>query len=683
MPHPFPHLQQQQQQLHGPSPYDHNKYGHDPQQNNPLAPMTAIQPLQSQNSPPPPPLTKYKQGAAYRDFSIHPDPVPDSRRNRGGVVIPFPEKLHQMLDYAEKEGLSHIVSFFPHGRAFAIHKPSQFVSDIMPKFFKQSRFTSFQRQVNLYGFHRISHGPDSGGYYHELFLKGRPGLSMNMKRTKIKGVTKGRSDPEKEPDFYRMPPVLPSNSVPRNVSSLMNEQNINNIKQDTQQSSSSEMGLPMLLPNQDKQGVTRPNVSLGSSLKPNQLGDSSTPTRNDTMNPSYLSHAEMMNFKNSFIDPNYGSLSLAANPNSFYPNNMGPNMGPNMWPSQQQQSQLQMPNLPPHNIHNAALNAMPTSGLTQPSMNMNNFNLPQNTKEVNQATGKQTPQMNPFLGSNEEMQRLPLAGKEGMTKTEEFQNMPPNTSNQFFGGSSSNSPAMMPPPMNDYGMQYYSQIKQNLPQSAAAGMSSNMPNPSIRPPILPQHLSNPYSRMPSSPQLNILRQMNPMSGQPPMHIGSENVGLQLSQQQQHLQNLSHFGSSFDMTPAGPNSNQFLNSDLLQASSFGHEIPMMSSSNNSAMSNPYLLNQPSAQYNIPKHIMSNQSQTQSEQQQPGDNLQQQNMFQQQVSTSMPTNKYETYKHSITRNDTNTNAYKTSFETSTSNENIKYSEKVKHEDNVEKV
>ena len=111
--------------------------------------------------------------AVYTDASAMMDPPPDTRRNRGGVTEPFPEKLHRMLDTCEREGLSDVVSFFSHGRAFNIHKPRRFQTEIMPRFFRQTRLTSFQRQLNLYGFQRISQGPDHGGYYHELFLKGR------------------------------------------------------------------------------------------------------------------------------------------------------------------------------------------------------------------------------------------------------------------------------------------------------------------------------------------------------------------------------------------------------------------------------------------------------------------------------------------------------------------------------
>ena len=143
----------------------------------------------------------------YTDAASMPDPPPDTRRNRGGVTEPFPEKLHRMLETTEREGQSDVVSFFSHGRAFAIHKPRRFVSEIMHRFFRQTRLTSFQRQLNLYGFRRISQGPDNGGYYHELFLKGRTGLCVNMKRTKVKGTSKIKRDVDNEPNFYAMPPV--------------------------------------------------------------------------------------------------------------------------------------------------------------------------------------------------------------------------------------------------------------------------------------------------------------------------------------------------------------------------------------------------------------------------------------------------------------------------------------------
>ena len=157
-----------------------------------------------------------KKSSPYIDASHLSDPDPSDlarRRTRGGVTEPFPEKLHRMLLEVEESGDSNIISFFSHGRAFGVHDPERFVHKIMPKYFKQSRMSSFQRQLNLYGFTRISSGADAGGYYHELFLKGRPALCVHMRRV---GVPQGedrrklKSGARKsEPDFYSMQPLGP------------------------------------------------------------------------------------------------------------------------------------------------------------------------------------------------------------------------------------------------------------------------------------------------------------------------------------------------------------------------------------------------------------------------------------------------------------------------------------------
>ncbi|KAL7575730.1 hypothetical protein ACA910_003064 [Epithemia clementina (nom. ined.)] len=161
-----------------------------------------------------------KKNDPYIDVSALQDPDPKDtsvRRTRGGVSTPFPEKLHQMLMDVEKEGNSNIVSFFSHGRAFAVHDMGRFVSDIMPRYFKQSKWNSFARQLNLYGFIRISHGPDAGGYYHELFLKGRPNLCFHMRRVGVPQGEDRRKIKTKheapDPDFYSMKPVTASNSA--------------------------------------------------------------------------------------------------------------------------------------------------------------------------------------------------------------------------------------------------------------------------------------------------------------------------------------------------------------------------------------------------------------------------------------------------------------------------------------
>ena len=84
-----------------------------------------------------------------------------------------------VINYSSKQLRSYLFRQ-PHGRCFIVHKPKEFVSKVMPSYFRQSKLTSFQRQLNLYGFSRITAGRDRGGYYHELFLRDRLFLCQNM-----------------------------------------------------------------------------------------------------------------------------------------------------------------------------------------------------------------------------------------------------------------------------------------------------------------------------------------------------------------------------------------------------------------------------------------------------------------------------------------------------------------------
>lgn len=63
---------------------------------------------------------------------------------------------------------------------------------------------------SLDGFQRLTQGHDAGGYYHELFLRGKTFLCKQMTRTKVKGTGfKAASSPDEEPDFWHMPPINP------------------------------------------------------------------------------------------------------------------------------------------------------------------------------------------------------------------------------------------------------------------------------------------------------------------------------------------------------------------------------------------------------------------------------------------------------------------------------------------
>ena len=123
--------------------------------------------------------------------------------------LAFPVRLFDMLADIEARGQTSIVSWLSHGRAIRVHDPEAFVTQILPHYFRQSKITSFQRQLNVYGFRRIVFGRDAGAYHHKCFLKGVRHLAFQITRVGIKntGVRSTYLFEEEEPDFYSMPPI--------------------------------------------------------------------------------------------------------------------------------------------------------------------------------------------------------------------------------------------------------------------------------------------------------------------------------------------------------------------------------------------------------------------------------------------------------------------------------------------
>ena len=99
----------------------------------------------------------------------------------------FPLRLQRMLDKLEADGNSDIVSWCPHGRAFVVHDPDRFVTELMPVYFNQTKYSSFQRQLHMYNFSRITSGRDKGAYWNIYFQRGKPSLTVHMPRTRING----------------------------------------------------------------------------------------------------------------------------------------------------------------------------------------------------------------------------------------------------------------------------------------------------------------------------------------------------------------------------------------------------------------------------------------------------------------------------------------------------------------
>ena len=90
----------------------------------------------------------------------------------------FPFKLMHIIDSEPDD----IVCWSENGNLFSIEDLDRFQNESLPKYFQHTRFASFQRQLNLYGFRRISKGGSQGCYFHPSFRRGRQDLLAGVKR---------------------------------------------------------------------------------------------------------------------------------------------------------------------------------------------------------------------------------------------------------------------------------------------------------------------------------------------------------------------------------------------------------------------------------------------------------------------------------------------------------------------
>ena len=121
----------------------------------------------------------------------------------------FPCRLHDLLTLAEDDSsLSSVISWMPHGRSWIVHNKEAFIERISQSHFQFKKYESFLRQVNGWGFQRITKGPDENSYYHEMFLRGMPHLIRNnMRRCKRKKAVLGLGKCDEDGiklDFYAL-----------------------------------------------------------------------------------------------------------------------------------------------------------------------------------------------------------------------------------------------------------------------------------------------------------------------------------------------------------------------------------------------------------------------------------------------------------------------------------------------
>jgi len=104
-----------------------------------------------------------------------------NERQNGKLVdlkLPFPAKLHVLLERSEVCGTRDIVAWLPDGKSFKVHDTITFTDKIMCSYFSQTKYNSFRRQCYIYGF-RLRR---DGAFVHRLFRRDDWKACLSMKR---------------------------------------------------------------------------------------------------------------------------------------------------------------------------------------------------------------------------------------------------------------------------------------------------------------------------------------------------------------------------------------------------------------------------------------------------------------------------------------------------------------------
>ncbi|KAI9259498.1 HSF-type DNA-binding-domain-containing protein [Phascolomyces articulosus] len=111
--------------------------------------------------------------------------------------------VHKLYNMVVDKQYQHLIAWNFTGTSFVVCNIMEFSRDVLPKHFKHNNFSSFVRQLNMYGFHKVNKSPRGHRtmaenqiweFSHCKFMKSRPDLLDEIKRKAIEPDTVRRDN---------------------------------------------------------------------------------------------------------------------------------------------------------------------------------------------------------------------------------------------------------------------------------------------------------------------------------------------------------------------------------------------------------------------------------------------------------------------------------------------------------
>mmetsp|Transcript_57157 Transcript_57157/g.66817 ORF Transcript_57157/g.66817 Transcript_57157/m.66817 type:complete len:690 (-) Transcript_57157:463-2532(-) len=132
-------------------------------------------------------VVSWEHGSHAHQSEASNDVADDHRQYQN---LPFPDIVHCMVTKtAQLEPC--LINWIADGKAFKIlNSKSKELSVVLQKYFRHGKYTSLQRQLNMYGWRKCVKGPYKGGFHHENFHRDPTYPSFNL------ALVKRRAPPE-------------------------------------------------------------------------------------------------------------------------------------------------------------------------------------------------------------------------------------------------------------------------------------------------------------------------------------------------------------------------------------------------------------------------------------------------------------------------------------------------------